>query len=212
MNAIAALSTVLLAGWSLTAAAGAHDTVNAPEVSTPVAYLVLVANADECHCVASTGSDPGNNDTVIECAGGTAGSIFVTTPSKTNGECNTDGAGGTCSTKEGAKCKATVKATIMWPSPATCCASAAVSGPQIGTDQNPCQVATHGSTVPDQTWNLTAKCKAGAGPVSSTGSPPMKVWCNTACPSTGLPNGTPTAAFAPVLYCAPCSPKPADPL
>lgn len=196
MNAFTALTVSVLASATLTSGLATA----APEIAveTPVVYLVLTIEGDECECVATTGSALGHNDTTIECAAGTAGSLFVWTTSRTNGPCDKDGPGGTCSTQEGSLCKATVKARLMWPTPAACCQTAGMTGPQIGTNENPCQQAPHGAPVPDQVWNLTAPCSSGADSLSN-GTPPFVVYCGVGC------GGAKIADFAPRLDCAKCT-------
>ena len=197
MKCFAVLSLPLILGSTLAFIPGPTT----PTKEKRITYVIVTTEATVCECVATTGSATGHNDTTIECPGGTAGSIFVSTPSKTNGPCLEVGEVG-CATEAGSKCKAKVTADLMWPSPASCCASAAATGPQIGTDQNPCQVATHGGVVPQQSWNLVATCEMGTTNTTSPPATPFQVFCGVACP---IPAGTtPTADFAPVLSCSPC--------
>ncbi len=213
MNAILSLSACALTGSLAFVADSSSVPVSTP---SPVVYVQLqdpenVEPLLECHCVASTKAMTGS-DTVIECSGegATNGSLFITSPvPATNAPC--DVANGQCATKEGSKCRATVKATVLWPS--GCCGSVAVIGPTIGTTAQPCQEVPNGTDL-EQVWDLEATCDAN-GDHKDQSADWFKLWCGGACvqgttgnpPTSTPPNGPPTAKYAPELTCKKCSTK-----
>lgn len=180
-----------------------------PTATVPRPGLLLVIpvcfDPPECKCGATTGDSPGHNDSTISCSGGPEGcsqpTIFISNPEKADATCKVVDDPTSCA-DDGKKCTATVVAELQWPSN-PCCSTLAVTGPGIGTTQNPCQTATAPNNV-EVTWELEAPCKKGAAAETDDGDELFKVY-SASCDGGQPPGSGLQVDYAPRLTCAICT-------
>ena len=175
--------------------------------SQPVRTIVVSVEEAEmvaCNCTATTGhmvNTPVDHNSVPGCTATTVPYLYVTTTAGPAGSsCRVQGAG--CE-DEGKKCTATVKCELKWPgSPLVpCITSGGVTGPGIGTTEDPCQPAVVPNS-PSCTWNMIAGCIPQTGGVTGEGVGTMKF--HVAGCSHGQPVAGVTAEYRPKLMCSEC--------
>ena len=128
---------------------------------------------------------------LYSCGNGHYAQIKVISPSPpVSAECNTD-----CETSSN-KCSATVEAELVVDD--NCLSSpGSVTGPGIGTTNDPCQDVVNGGTYKSR-WDLTADCSS----VPNTGT---GAWMEFRLSACGATQTNPVLRYSPVLTCDKCT-------